>query len=582
MTLSSNRRRFLQGTALLGGAGALAACSGQQSSEEQAEQAAEENEQQAEEQSELPSTAWTRAEYDDVEDGGTLRLAVSQLPNNWNGSHADGALVDRSTIVEPMISEGIVFTEEGDWELDPDYIVSAELTSEDPQIVTVQYNPEAVWENGDPITIEDLISYAKVRSGSDDDYEVVSTVGWDQIKEVRETDDEFTGEIEFESPYADWITLVYPEFPHSISDDPEEFNEGYVDVNTPSNGPFMVDSIDNSGGVVTLKRNDKWWGRAPKLETIIFSVVSQQQLPSTFANGEIDALDGIADGDTYSQATSRDDVDIQKSNGVTWNWLGINLEGGNGILADVEVREAIARAVNRDAVGQAVVGPLDSPVIMQDHFVFMPGQDGYEDSYETAFGDPLTFDPERAEEILDEAGWEMGDGDVRTKDGEELELSFLIPADVKSNSDRARQMQSDLNDIGFKVELDTVPADSYFDDYIHVGDFDLITPGWQGTHFPETSSSNIYYPHSSAQNYTSIDLDDEVDDYVATMRGETDEDARLEATHEFSKAIAETFSTIPLYAVPTIFAVADGIVNYGAALFETFDWTQVGFLKDDA
>src|SRR5690625_297860 len=89
MTLTSNRRRFLQGTAVLGGPGALAACS-QQSSEEQAEQAAEENEQKAAEQAELPSTAWTRAEYDDVEDGGTLRLAVSQLPNNWNGSHADG------------------------------------------------------------------------------------------------------------------------------------------------------------------------------------------------------------------------------------------------------------------------------------------------------------------------------------------------------------------------------------------------------------------------------------------------------------------------------------------------------------
>jgi len=579
MTLTSNRRRFLQGTAVLGGAGALAACS-QQSSEEQAEQAAEENEQKAAEQAELPSTAWTRAEYDDVEDGGTLRLAVSQLPNNWNGSHADGALVDRSRIVDPMIGSGIIFTEDGEWELDSNYLVSAEVTSEDPQIVTVKYNPDAVWENGDPVTIEDLIAYAKALKGDDDAYQVASTVGWEQIKEVRQTDDEFTGEIEFESPYADWITLCYPEIPHTISDDPEEFNEGYVDKNTPSNGPFMVDSIDNTAGVVTLKRNDKWWGRAPKLETIIFTLVSQQQLPSAFANGELDALDGIADGDTYSQATSRDDVEIQKSNGVTWNWLGINLEGGDGILADEKVREAIARGVNREAVGEAVVGPLDSPVILKDHFVFMPGQDGYEDSYEAALGDPLTFDPERAGELLDEAGWELGDGDVRTKDGEELALSFLIPADVKSNSDRARQMQSDLNEIGFNVELETVPADAYFDEYIHVGDFDLITPGWQGTQFPETSSSNIYYPHSSAQNYTSINLDDEVGDLVDTMKSETDEEARLEATNEFSQAVAQTFSTIPLYAVPKIFAVAEGIVNYGAALFETFDWTQVGYISE--
>src|SRR5699024_9980820 len=234
----------------------LAAC-GQKSSEEQADEAAEEHKKKADEASELPSTAWTRAEYDDVEDGGTLRLAVSQLPNNWNGGHADGALVDRSTIVDTMSASGIRFTEEGEWELDPDYIVSAEVTSEDPQIVTVQYNPDAVWETGDPITIEDLIAYSKARKGDDDAFQVASTVGWQQIKEVRQTDDEFTGEIEFESPYADWITLCYPEIPHTISDDPEEFNEGYVDKNTPSNGPFMVDSIDNTAGVVTLKRNDK-------------------------------------------------------------------------------------------------------------------------------------------------------------------------------------------------------------------------------------------------------------------------------------------------------------------------------------
>src|SRR5699024_3423509 len=157
---------------------------------------------------------------------------------------------------------------------------------------------------------------------------------------------------------------------------PEEFNKGYVDQNTPSNGPFTVDSIDNSGGVVTLTRNDKWWGRSPKLEKIIISVVSQQQLPSAFANGELDALDGIADRHTSSRATARHDVEIQTSDGVTSSWLGISLAGGNGILADAEVREGIARATNRDGVGAAVVGPLDSPVVRKDRFVFKPGQEG--------------------------------------------------------------------------------------------------------------------------------------------------------------------------------------------------------------
>src|SRR5699024_12681840 len=133
---------------------------------------------------------------------------------------------------------------------------SSAAPNEGQRSVTVKYNPDAVWETWDSVTIHDPIAYANSLKGDDDAYQVASTVGWEKIKEVRQTDDEFTGEIEFESPYADWITLCYPEIPHTISDDPEEFNEGYVDKNTPSNGPFMVDSIDNTAGVVTLKRND--------------------------------------------------------------------------------------------------------------------------------------------------------------------------------------------------------------------------------------------------------------------------------------------------------------------------------------
>src|SRR5699024_273824 len=147
------------------------------SSEEQAEQAAEENEQKAAEQAELPSTAWTRAEYDDVEDGGTLRLAVSQLPNNWNGSPADGALVDDTSLVDSMLGSGIIFTVDGEWELDANSLVPAEATSEDPQIGTVEYSPDAVWENGDRVTIEYLIAYAKARKGDEDAYQGASTVG---------------------------------------------------------------------------------------------------------------------------------------------------------------------------------------------------------------------------------------------------------------------------------------------------------------------------------------------------------------------------------------------------------------------
>lgn len=574
MTITSNRRRFLQGTAAVGGLGALAAC-GQQSSEEQASQAAEENEQASEEASELPNTGWERAEYDQVEDGGTLRLAVTQLPNTWNYYHTNGALADLSDILEPMWPGSFTAAEDGEAVLNPDTVVSAEVTSEDPQIVTVKYNPDAVWEDGTPITVKDFIAQWKACSGSDEAFQVASTTGWSDITDVRETDDEFTGEIEYSSTFPDWIQYLYPSLPESISSDPTEFNEGYVSTPTPSYGPFKVGDIDQTGEVVTLVRNENWWGQAPKLETIIFSVVSQAQMPSAFANSEIDSI-SIADGDTYSQASSRSDSIIQKTNGVTWTHVTLNVTGDDNPLADVKVREALARAINRDAVGQAVVGPLEAPVVPVNNYVFMPGQDGYEDSFEAGTSAPLEYDAEAAGALLDEAGWELN-GDVREKDGTQLSLSVTVPADTKSNSDRARQIQTDLTAVGFAVELETVPSDAYFDEYVDTGDFKMVTFSWVGTLFPQQSSANLFYPATSGQNYTGLDLDAELEDLARTMQTELDPDARMAASNEFSAVVAASFSVIPFYATPNIFGVTDGIVNYGAALFETIDWTTVGF-----
>jgi peptide/nickel transport system substrate-binding protein len=573
MTAHSTRRHFIQGSVALGGIAALAAC-GQKSSDEQAKDAKAKNDKAADDAAALPGTAWTRADYDKVKDGGTLHYSVGQLPDNWNDFQADGALVDLNTILGPLRSSTLMIQEDGSYKINADFVESAELTSEDPQIVTVKFNKKAVWENGDPIVVKDLISQWKATRGKDDAFEVASTTGWEQIKDVRQKDDEYTCEIEYSSKFADWVEFIYPDLPQSVTKDAETFNKGFVDEPTPARGPYKVSKIDASAKIVTLERNDKWWGRKGKLDTIIFSVVSQTQMPSAFANSELDIID-VADGDTLAQAKSRSDAAIQNANGLTWTHLTMNTEGGDGALSDVKVRQAMATALNRDAVGQAVVGPLEAPIQLVDNFVFMPGQEGYDNSYELN-GAKLEYDKDGAAKMLEDAGWKL-DGDVRKKDGKSLSLKIVVPADTKSNSDRAQQVMKDLNAIGMDVTLDTVPTDGYFDDYINVKNYDLATFSWQGTAFPQQSAPNIFYPVKSNQNYTNLDLDDKLKAPVEGMYAELDQKKRLKDSSEFSKIVAGAYSVIPFYATPTICAVKKGLVNIGATQFESVDWTQVGY-----
>ncbi len=572
MKITSTRRLFLAGTGVVGSAAALAACGGQATEEEQQSQAAEENEQAAEEQGELPGTAWERMDYDQVPDGGTLRKAILTFPANWNRAQVDGNNANTLDIAEPCgASSAIWISEKGEKEFNPDYVESAEMVSEDPQTIRFKYNPEAKWDNGDPIVVEDMIAEWKACNGSNEEFLTVSTVGYEQIESITQTDDEFSGEIVFATPFIDWITMVHPGAPAAVYADPETFNTGYVDEPTPGKGPFKVANLDADGGVVTLERNEHWWGRAPKLESIIFQVVDQTTQPQSFANGEIDWLE-VGTGDVLSQAQSREDAVIQTSNGVTWTHLTMNVTGGDGLLEDVKVREAIARAIDRDAIGRAVVGPLGAPIVLVDNFVYLPGQDGYQDSYEPIGS--LTFDQEAAGTILDEAGWVL-EGDKRQKDGKTMDLSVIIPADTKSNSDRARQVQTNLNEVGFNCELQTVPADGYFPDYVMPGSFDMVTFSWQGTAYPESGAANLVYPKESGQNFTGY-ADDRIGPVNEKLLAAFDKDERLAAANEMSNIIAETWTIIPFYATPNIVAIKEGVVNTGASQFEVTDWTQVG------
>lgn len=512
----------------------------------------------------LVSTAWERAEYSAVKDGGQLTLSVVQVPDNWNSDQTQGNLADLTDIRNPQgYSQFTRANESGEISFNPDY-VEAKLASEDPQVVEIKMNPKAVWEDGSPITIKDLQAYAMALSGKNEAYELVSSKGWEDIKEVKQTADEFTGEIHFDKKVVDWQPLCYPSLPASISSDPEVFNKGYTSKATPSCGPFKLKSFDKTA--IILERNPKWWGQAPKLEMIIFKVLTQQQQPSSFGNGEIDVVD-IANGDVYNTAKKRSDVVIQKSNGVTWTHLTINTER----ISDLEVRKAIAYAVNREVIGAAVISPLETPVVLLNDVIYLPGQTGYID----AWGGEVKYDKAKAEEILTAAGYAKGSDGVYAKDGKPLAFSVTVPADAKSNIDRATQVQKDLNAVGFKIEIQTVPSDNYFKEYVRPHNFDLVTFSWVGTAYPH-SGINLFSPKDSKQNYTGWG-DEKVDKLGVDAYQEFDKEKRIKVTNEFSKALLGAFPIIPFYVAPKVMGLKKGLVNFGASQFESVDWTMVGF-----
>ena len=521
----------------------------------------------------LPTVDWDSADAGDVQDGGTLNLAVGALPVNYNNNHVDGNEVDTNLILSATQGSPFKTTTDGDVVLNEDYATSVELVSDDPQVVDVKLNPKAVWEDGTPITWKDWEGAWKALNGSNEAYQVASTTGWDQISSIEQGADEYEFKATFSTPYADWKAIFAgaPAIPPaSVSADPELFNTGYTAKALPSSGPYVISNIDATGQVVTLTPNPVWWGEKPKLDTILFKAVSQAQQGSSFANKEIDALYISANADLYATAKSREDAEMQASGGLTWTHVTMNAKSGP--LADVNVRKAVASVVNREQIAAAANTPVGVPAVTQGDYIFMNGQKGYQDK-------ALPRDTAAAEGFMKDAGYTK-EGDSWTKDGEALKLTITVPADTTTNIQRSEQVQADLGEFGIPVELTTVPAAQYFSDYVIPGNFEMVSFSWQGTAFPISTTEPLFYPLDSGQNFTGT-TDEKLGDLWTKANTELDPDKRIEIAHEINDTIWSYVPMFPIAPLPNVWAVKQGLVNYGATMFgsTTVDWTVVGWKK---
>lgn len=519
----------------------------------------------------LRTTAWREAPASAVKSGGNLRLAITQLPKNFNDQVGLGDQVDPE-VIAPTRGDAIVIKADGTWEVDRDYAESVKLVDKDPQVVKVKLNPKAVWQDGKQIVAKDMIAWWKAMNGSDADFDVNSSVGFQDISSIKQGKDQFSYAVTFDKKKADWPMYVYPRLPSSVTANAKAFNKGFVKKAVPSNGPFVISKIDANTKVITETPNPKWWGVKPKLDKILFRVVDPSRQAQDFANKKLDAVNIGQDKASYDTAKKRADVEIQRSGGLTWSHLTFN--GTRGPLKDVKVRKAIAHAINREGMSAASNKPVGAPAVTQGSMFYMPGQKGYRDHATAAIG----FDLKKSEALFKEAGYTKGSDGLQTKDGKPLTLSITVPSDTPTNAQRAQLIQGYLKKVGVTVKLDTVPVAKYFNDYVIPLNFDMVTFSWQGTAFPVSTTQPLFNPIDSGQNFTGI-TEDKLGDLWKKANAELDPAKQTALANDIDK---ELYSYVPLVTIaptPKIFGVGKGLVNYGAAQFEYPDYTKVGYKK---
>ncbi len=510
----------------------------------------------------LPATAWVKAPPAQVRSGGTLRLAVGSLPTNFNPVQADGATPDAATLLGPTTGAAVRITADGGWTVDHDYARSVRVVDEDPLTVEVELNEQAVWEGGSSITSADMVAFWRAMSGEVAGLEVASTDGYDDIESV-EPDGDFRYTITFDEPRSDWPKYVYPRLAENISSSPELFNEEFRDKPVSSNGPFMVSSIDEETGTVEQTRNPKWWGAKPKLERIVWRLATPQVQAAAFVAGELDAV--RVDSSTYRSVTGKGS--IQRASGSEWTHLTLN--GGRGPLRDVDVRRAVAKALDRQAAATSVGAGVNAPALPMLSHVLMPVQPGYPK------GAAPKPDREAARDLLEHAGYTV-EGGHAVKKGEPLTLTLPVPSDTPTATARARRIVEDLAKIGITVETPTVDAQTFFSGTVVPLDFDLVTFTWSGSPFPVETAEPRFRPIDSPQNYTGV-TPKSLNRLWSDASEELDRRKQAAKIRTLDGRLRDAAVILPLAVVPTVMVVRRDLVNYGAATFEQPDFTRVGF-----
>lgn len=523
---------------------------------------------------------------EELKEGGSVRFAISLLPTNWNPMAIDGNGVDNSRIAEYTLPMNWVYAEDATFTENKAYLESYEVTEPTDGkglVVTLHLNPDAKWNSGRTIDWTDYEATWKAQNGSNKEYNSTTTDGFNQISSVAKGEKDTDVVVTFKSSYPDWSNVlgtVASVLPKEGVATPEAYNTGWTSFKDEwHTGPFAFDKVDKAQKMITLKRNDKWWGDKPLLDSVSFRQLETPADVNAFANNEIDVVDTMINATAVNTAKKRADADIRAAGSRQWRHFTFNGKAGN--LADQNVRQAIVKATNREAIAKSdLVGlPINPSELMLGNHFFMPGQEGYQDNS----GD-FAYDVEAAKKQLDEAGWKLPEGKtIREKAGKPLTVKYSVLTGVPTSENEGKLLQSDLSKVGIDLKFVNISPDD-FSKNLQAHSFEIMAFTWEGTNYPMANVRQIYGAKAEGStepnqsNYAQL-VHPEIEKLIPQIDTEVDKAKRQDLANQADKIIWDEVHTLPIYRRVGYTAAPKTLANHGAATFKTIPVQDIGYVK---
>ncbi len=308
-------------------------------------------------------------------------------------------------------------------------------------------------------------------------------------------------------------------------------------------GPYRL--VKRSAGVLELRANPHWYRGAARISSLRFVVIRDDNTRALrMLAGQGDLAIGSIPPLLLPMFADDPRFETRSAPGVSTMYLGFHTASPR--LADVRVRQAIGAAIDRQVL---VSAKYDGLARITDSWIPV-GHWAHLDSLQTQ-----PFDPDRARELLDAAGF----GDP---EGPEPRLRLVL----RTTSDRFRQsvaraIAAMLRDVGIDVDVRPSEAATLIAD-LNKGRFELTLLQVPEVFEPHVlswffDSSRIPGPNSEGANrwrYTNPELDELFE------RGRTriDRDERLAAYKQVQEILARDIPVLPLWQPDTVAVIRRG------------------------
>ncbi|MFH1811380.1 MAG: peptide ABC transporter substrate-binding protein [Pseudomonadota bacterium] len=326
--------------------------------------------------------------------------------------------------------------------------------------VTWHLDPELAWPDGTPLTAEDYVFAHELLV--DRRYEVAERDIYEKIASMHaEGADHKTLVVEWKEPYAYYHNYqVHPVLPRHIvepryRENPDTLINDAFGVLPALAGSFTVAEWVR-GSHIIVERNPAARGRwRPWFDRIIFRIIpSTQALEANLVSGTIDAISSgwlPLDRVEALQVQHKDTFDFHYVEGLIFEHIDCNLS--NPILADVRVRRALMFATDRERMVHTLVGERQQLA----HSWVPPRRPDHNAEVRR-----YTHDLAEAARLLDEAGYRLGEGGVRHKDGAPLKLSIMTTSGHATREKIEQMLQEDWRKVGIELEIHNQPAKVFF------------------------------------------------------------------------------------------------------------------------